>query len=578
MKKISILILVVMNLSFALALIDDPKLPKIQSQSTTTISSGGSGGNVTSVSSGDGCIFVSPTTGDVVLTFNTSCGSGSSFLTNQINNNLNRSANVTFSSVNITNYLDFADLANSPSNPPSLIQRLYAFLFHGISQIKFVDNTGFETTLGRDNYLVVRNIEGFTINKGQLVYINGRNGNVPTIGLAKADSELTTPAIGVVAETINNNAFGRVIIYGKLSNLDTSTLTEGNSIYVSDTQAGNFTETPPTAPNLRQRIGIVLVSGVGNGAIEVDTQGVTFGKINNQNIPFSDGTRLTQDNNLTWNSTNRILNASYLAGDGHRITNVTVKNPFNQDLNTTNNVQFNNVSAKNVSASDTFLGRDIILNQAGTAIFPDTSFTINPVSLGSGLVSVAMMVFSGGAGLTVGAIQDGLYILPALATTSSRILLSRNQDATDAVVLEVNNATGDLWLIRQNPFAPSYNTGRLNATNWNITSEHQSYDITGATALDTTYTNTQRRVIYIDVTFQSSRQTTGDIAYIDGYEDGNLFSQEGTEFSSKTDSGDPDLELHHMGIYVQPNGKWSLNSTVGGNGAVTLNQVEVTVI
>lgn len=42
-----------------------------------TTSSGGSG-NVTSVSSGDNCIFVSPTTGDVVVTFNTSCGGSGS--------------------------------------------------------------------------------------------------------------------------------------------------------------------------------------------------------------------------------------------------------------------------------------------------------------------------------------------------------------------------------------------------------------------------------------------------------------------------------------------------------------------
>lgn len=43
------------------------------SQITTSTSSGS---NVTSVSSGDGCIFVSPTTGNVIVTFNTSCGSG----------------------------------------------------------------------------------------------------------------------------------------------------------------------------------------------------------------------------------------------------------------------------------------------------------------------------------------------------------------------------------------------------------------------------------------------------------------------------------------------------------------------
>lgn len=48
----------------------------INIQSPLVISS--SGANVTSVSSGDNCIFVSPTTGDVIVTFNTSCGTGTS--------------------------------------------------------------------------------------------------------------------------------------------------------------------------------------------------------------------------------------------------------------------------------------------------------------------------------------------------------------------------------------------------------------------------------------------------------------------------------------------------------------------
>lgn len=47
-----------------------PRIDSVQPTTTTSISNA----NVTSVTSGDGCIFVNPTTGNVIITFNTSCG------------------------------------------------------------------------------------------------------------------------------------------------------------------------------------------------------------------------------------------------------------------------------------------------------------------------------------------------------------------------------------------------------------------------------------------------------------------------------------------------------------------------
>ena len=55
---------------------NNPRLPRITNPSTSVTSSAVTGGNVTSVTSSTNCITVSPTTGNVVITFNTSCGSG----------------------------------------------------------------------------------------------------------------------------------------------------------------------------------------------------------------------------------------------------------------------------------------------------------------------------------------------------------------------------------------------------------------------------------------------------------------------------------------------------------------------
>lgn len=79
-SKIIFLALAIFLITFTSAQLgyNNPKLPRISSPTTISSSSSSSGGNVTSISSGDNCIFVSPTTGDVQITFNTSCGGSGS--------------------------------------------------------------------------------------------------------------------------------------------------------------------------------------------------------------------------------------------------------------------------------------------------------------------------------------------------------------------------------------------------------------------------------------------------------------------------------------------------------------------
>lgn len=80
MKKIIFSILAIFFLAFSSASLgyDNPNLPRIELPTTVTITTSSSGGNVTSITSSTNCITVSPTTGDVVITFNTSCGGLSS--------------------------------------------------------------------------------------------------------------------------------------------------------------------------------------------------------------------------------------------------------------------------------------------------------------------------------------------------------------------------------------------------------------------------------------------------------------------------------------------------------------------
>lgn len=259
-------------------------------------------------------------------------------------------------------------------------------------------------------------------------------------------------------------------------------------------------------------------------------------------------------------------------------TIVHCSNVTGNGLCPTSDAQFKNVTVQNISVSQFITGKDIILRNTGTAIFPETTFNVGTVSVGGGLVSLAILRMTGGAGLTVGAIEDGLYILPSVASTSPRILLSRVTDAQDVWVFENNNNTGALQIFRQNPFAGGTIDSIVNISNYNVTYNHQSYDITGSTSLDTTYTNTQGKVIKIDVTFESSVTTRNDVALVYGYENGNRFAGEGIgNYNVLEDTGESQLEVHHFSIDVQAGELWSLNSTLVGSGSVQLFEVEMTI-
>jgi len=120
--------------------------------------------------------------------------------------------------------------------------------------------------------------------------------------------------------------------------------------------------------------------------------------------------------------------------------------------------------------------------------------------------------------------------------------------------------------------------GRINATGVNITSNHQRYDITGATALDTPYTNTLDRPIYLDISFSTSVGFTGDQAYAVLYENLSSLSIEGISEHEAVIEGTEVTGYHHMGGLIQPNQNWSITTSVSGGGSINLQGVQKTVI
>ena len=119
----------------------------------------------------------------------------------------------------------------------------------------------------------VYNKTGATLTKGTVVYINGGQGNLPTVTKALATGDATSAqTYGIVRNDITNNNNGYVVVAGRISDLDTQAYTEGTQLYLSPTTAGTYTSTKPYAPNHLVYVGIVVRAHPTQGVVEVKIQ------------------------------------------------------------------------------------------------------------------------------------------------------------------------------------------------------------------------------------------------------------------------------------------------------------------
>lgn len=132
---------------------------------------------------------------------------------------------------------------------------------------------GVSNQVGQENYIFARNNLGFAITNGQLVYINGAQGSRPTVQLAKADIEETSE--GTIGMATHNCLDGNTCFFtteGLVRDLDTSAFTTNDTIFLSPSIAGGFTNIKPDAPNHSVRLGHVLRSNANEGVIHLRIQ------------------------------------------------------------------------------------------------------------------------------------------------------------------------------------------------------------------------------------------------------------------------------------------------------------------
>lgn len=152
------------------------------------------------------------------------------------------------------------------------------------------DNTNVTHQLGQEGLIRVYNNSGATILNGKAAYITGEEEveNRPTVDLANAINASTAKVIGLATSDIPNNSFGYVTRWGFLNNLDTTGLTEGAALYLSDITAGEFTESLPGSQSVVQQLGYVVHAIAGTtGRLLVDLRGIADPRSNRASIVLS---------------------------------------------------------------------------------------------------------------------------------------------------------------------------------------------------------------------------------------------------------------------------------------------------
>lgn len=133
----------------------------------------------------------------------------------------------------------------------------------------------FPTSISQASNLIteVYNSTGATLTKGTVVYINGGQGNLPTVTKAQANNDTNSAqTYGMVQNDITNMNNGYVVVIGNVMDLDTQAYAAGTQLYLSPTTPGAYTSTKQYAPNHLVYVGIVIRSHPTQGVIEVKIQ------------------------------------------------------------------------------------------------------------------------------------------------------------------------------------------------------------------------------------------------------------------------------------------------------------------
>ena len=164
----------------------------------------------------------------------------------------------------------------------------------------------------------VRNETGATLTKGTVVYVSGASSNKALVSKAQANSDATSAqTYGMVQADIPHNQNGYIVVIGAVGGLNTLAFANGTQLYLSGTNAGEYTSTKPYAPTHLVYVGIVTYQHANQGTIEVKIQnGYEMDELHDVSAqsPANGNTLVYNSTNSLWESTSTLPGSYTFSG------------------------------------------------------------------------------------------------------------------------------------------------------------------------------------------------------------------------------------------------------------------------
>lgn len=136
-----------------------------------------------------------------------------------------------------------------------------------------LQSDGITYQLGQELAQNVKRFDSSGLSNGKVVYVVGSSGANLLVDYALATSDSTSGnTFAVLTADASGGAKAPATTFGLVRNIDTSTLTEGATVWLSGTVAGGMTTTKPVAPTHTVQIGFCVRSHATEGVVFVTVQ------------------------------------------------------------------------------------------------------------------------------------------------------------------------------------------------------------------------------------------------------------------------------------------------------------------
>jgi hypothetical protein len=242
------------------------------------------------------------------------------------------------------------------------------------------DSSALAVHVSQDLIFKVINNTGSTIPNGSPVYITSTSSGqtYPNVALARADVAATSSVIGLTNGAIANGAIGYVTSQGTIDNVNTSTFTVGQVLYLSPYSAGQLMNTiPPTGITVQVGVATYIDSSAGHIYVKQTTPLAVPASIITGTLGVDHG------------GTGATTLTGYVKGSGTSAMTASATVPTTDLSGTVTNAQLAN-SAITINGTSTSLGGSIsvgtvtsVAATAGTGI----SVSGSPIT-GSGTLTI----------------------------------------------------------------------------------------------------------------------------------------------------------------------------------------------